>query len=180
MCLVGGVQQQVIVYGTDSLIQELEDLQVSLGQGPGIEAVRSGVPILPRDLAEHRAVGWEVYNRHATALGVRAVFALPLRAGTVPFGASDLYRDAAWSLTAGQSADALELTDMAIRAMSPQQDAVYTDGTVSALRWLAIEHRSTTPGRGGTVDLGLTVAEALAAAGADGGNGMVGPEAAVR
>lgn len=163
MCLVGGAQQQIIVHGTDPLIEELEDLQISLGEGPCIEAVRTGYPVHVPDLGGRRASGWREYADQALARGVRALFAFPLRAGGTPIGALDLYRMDPGALSPRQTDDARSLAEIATRAMLAQQDSTHLDGSVSALRWLSAGRQPGSGGRGRAVDLGITVSESLAA-----------------
>lgn len=161
MCLIGGRRHQVIVHGTDPLIQELEDLQVVYGQGPCIEAVETGSPVLVDDLASYRTPTWQTYADQALARGVRAVFAFPIATSTAQLGALDLYRLLPGPLTAEQIQDATVLTHIAARAMLAQKDRDTVDGSVSALSWLTAAQRSPSgpPGetvtRGRAVDLGL-------------------------
>ncbi|MEV8551759.1 GAF and ANTAR domain-containing protein [Streptomyces glaucescens] len=85
----------------DDRAAELLEIQASLGEGPCLEAARTGGPVLVADLdAAADAARWPVFAQQATAAGIRAVFTLPLgdRAGCV--GTLDLYRDAPGALTA--------------------------------------------------------------------------------
>ncbi len=174
MCLIGGRQHQIVVHGTDALAGELADLQVSLGQGPCSEAVRTGQPVLVPELERFHPPGWPVYAGHARARGVRALFSFPLHAGDVQLGALDLYRVTPGPLTEGQLLDAELLTAIAARSMLAQADRLHLDGSVSALHWLSAQHREEVPGTGRAVDLGITVAEALAPVWADGANDALG------
>lgn len=173
MCLVGGRSYQVVVHGTTELAEELEDLQLTLGQGPCMQAVRTGSPILVPDLAAHQTLAWPVFAEEALGQGVRALFSFPLESDMTTLGALDLYRDTPGPLTGPELIDALLLTGLAAQAMAAQQDRVHADGSVSALHWLATGRQSDTgPAgasgprgepitRGRAVDLGITVAEAL-------------------
>ncbi len=162
MCLIGGAQHQVIVHGTDPLIEALEDLQVTLGQGPCLEAVRTGYPVLVADLQTPAVSPWPEYVEEATARGVRAVFAFPVHADGVLFGALDLYRMTAGPLDDAQLADAVDLAELAARSMAAQGTRDYFDGSVSALDWLTAGQQATGTGPGRAVDLGITVGQALA------------------
>src|SRR5579883_2280842 len=75
----------VLAWGHEAVSTELEDLQFTLGQGPGLDAA-AGSPVLIADLAAETA-RWPVFAPAAAALGVRAVFALPLRIGAISVGA---------------------------------------------------------------------------------------------
>jgi len=167
MCLIGGRRQQVIVHGTDPLIAELEDLQVVLGQGPCVEAVRSGTAVLVPELLGHDAVGWQALADQALARGVRALFSIPLLAGTARIGALDLYRLFPGPLDPRQLDDARILTEIASAAMLAQADRDHPDGSVTALHWLSDPDAGPAPGSwirsaGPVVDLGTTVGESLA------------------
>lgn len=161
MCLIGGRRHRIIVHGTSPLAEELELLQVSLGEGPCIEAVRTGVPVLVSELQGQQPPGWPAYAREALDRGVRAMFTFPLHAASVDLGALDLYRSTPGPLGLAQTADALILTDIATRSMLAQPGKIHVDGSVSAQNWQE-RSRSAPAGPGRAVDLGITVAEALA------------------
>lgn len=175
MCLVGGSRHEIVVHGTNALAEELEDLQVVLGQGPCIEAVRTGVPVLVPELSTFRTPSWQDFADEAYSRGVRALFTFPLVTDGREFGALDLYRSRPGPLTADQAADAEALTDIATRAMLAQKDRVHPDGTISALRWLTGDRRAL-PDRGRAVDLGITVEQALAPLWPDEGNDALGSD----
>jgi hypothetical protein len=176
MCLVGGRQHQIIVHGTDALIEELEDLQATLGAGPCVEAIRTGLPVLIPELAEHHSEVGRAYVSHALSSGVRAVFSFPLQSGDIQLGTLDLYRHTAGPLDELQTADAWVLTEIATRSMLAQQDKIYLDGTVSALHWLTVEDESIRTGHGRAADLGISVEQALAPPWPDGGHEAVDPQ----
>ncbi|ROO63235.1 ANTAR domain-containing protein [Micromonospora sp. Llam0] len=102
-----------LLHATARTASELEDLTLTLGEGPGADAM-SGGPVLVADLTatecRHR---WPVFAPAALLTGVRAVFALPLRIGGIRLGVLDLYRAHAGGLGAEQLADALVLADLA-------------------------------------------------------------------
>ncbi|MEU3901112.1 GAF and ANTAR domain-containing protein [Streptomyces sp. NPDC045251] len=81
----------------------LADIQATLGDGPCVSAAEAGAPVLARDLASGADAGrWPVYAQQATAVGVRAVYALPLGSDEVCLGTLDLYRDTPGPLTGPQ------------------------------------------------------------------------------
>jgi hypothetical protein len=161
MCVIGGLDQQIIVHGTDTLTQQLEDLQLSLAEGPCIEAVRSNSAVLVPSL-EQGSPTWSRFAEQAVTWGVRALFAFPLVAGERSVGALDLYRDTAGPLDPRQLEDVALLTQIATQSMLAQQDSVHLDGAISALHWLTAPDRGARRRR--AVDLGITVAEARAPA----------------
>jgi GAF domain/ANTAR domain len=84
-----------IVCATDDVSARIEDLQLTLGEGPCIDVSRTGAPVLVADLDEPGNVDvgrWPAFMDGASGAGVRAVFAFPLRIGTIGIGVMDLYR----------------------------------------------------------------------------------------
>ncbi|WP_121748113.1 ANTAR domain-containing protein [Streptomyces sp. E2N166] len=72
----------------------LAELQATLGDGPCVSAAESGAPVLACDLTAAADAGrWPVFAQQATAVGVRAVYALPLGGAAGCLGTLDLYRD---------------------------------------------------------------------------------------
>jgi GAF domain-containing protein len=93
-----------VVCATDDIASRIEDLQFTLGEGPCVDAVASGAPVLIPDLAEYEDVAierWPAFLEGAGTVGVEAVFALPMRIGAISVGVMDLYRT-----TPGELADA--------------------------------------------------------------------------
>jgi hypothetical protein len=101
------------VAATDGPALELEELQVALGEGPCVDASRTGRPVLQPDLAATAHFRWPAFTGGALAAGVRAVFALPLRVGAIRLGVLDLYRDTPGPLSAAELAEALTFSDAA-------------------------------------------------------------------
>jgi hypothetical protein len=79
---------------------------------------------------------WPAFSAAATGVGLRAVFAFPLRSGSTRLGALTLYRQVAGELTSDQYADALIASRFALNLLTAHQagrptdelDAVLTDG----------------------------------------------------
>lgn len=102
-----------LVYATDRTASELEDLTLTLGEGPCVDATTGG-PVLVADLTVPECRNrWPVFAPAAVLAGAGAVFALPLRVGGIRLGVLDLYRARAGDLGAEQLADALALADTA-------------------------------------------------------------------
>jgi hypothetical protein len=161
LCIVLGSQQQMFVHGTDSVAEELEDLQAVFGQGPCIEAVRAGAPVVVPELANFRSTSWDRYAERALALGVRAVFTFPLQVDDRQLGALDLYRITPGPLDPAQSGDAALLTSILTRTLIAQRDQIDLDSSVNALSVMTAALREPTNGAPPRLaDLGLTVAHA--------------------
>jgi hypothetical protein len=108
LVLARSVDAYELGYSTDPWADEMEELQVALGQGPGIDATGSGMPVLVDELA---AVGWRrrwpAFSAEGLLRGVAAMFSLPLGVGAARLGALDLYRRASGPLTGTPLRDAM-------------------------------------------------------------------------
>ncbi|MFF7447447.1 MULTISPECIES: ANTAR domain-containing protein [unclassified Streptomyces] len=99
---------------TDDISEQLEELQLTLGEGPCVDAFTQGSAVLSPDLLSAAAQErWPVFADTALEAGARAVFALPLQIGAISPGVLDLYADAPTELDAEQLADALAFADLA-------------------------------------------------------------------
>jgi len=105
-----GPEGIVLAWGRQKTSAALEDAQFTLGQGPCVEALADGTPVLVADLATATA-HWPAFTPAAAALGVGAVFAFPLRIGAISVGVLWAHRAAAGPLSVQQLADALALAD---------------------------------------------------------------------
>jgi hypothetical protein len=105
-----------IVYASDEIASKIEELQFVLGEGPCMDAFGHGEPVFIADLddpEEGVAQRWPAFVQGAADLGVRAVYAIPLRIGAIRLGVMDLYRFEAGMLTSSQLASALLAADLA-------------------------------------------------------------------
>ncbi|MET9021203.1 GAF and ANTAR domain-containing protein [Actinopolymorpha sp. NPDC004070] len=72
---------------------EIEELQYRLGEGPCVSAFHDNQPVLVPDLQSAEAtVRWPMFTREIAPMGVRAIFAMPLRVGTASLGVLDFHR----------------------------------------------------------------------------------------
>lgn len=102
------------VNATDAIATCLEELQLTLGQGPCVDAFTEGGPVLAVDLRSPRfLVRWPVFTPAAIEAGARAVFAFPLQIGAIRLGVLDLYRARPGGLSPHELADALAFADTA-------------------------------------------------------------------
>ncbi|MEV5597447.1 ANTAR domain-containing protein [Streptomyces sp. NPDC052496] len=95
-----------LVWFSDDTSARLEDAQFTLGQGPF-----SAPPYQVVDLSAGETERWPQFAAEAQALGVRAMFVWPVRAGGVRFGSLTGYRLTPGPLTAPQAADGLRVAD---------------------------------------------------------------------
>ena len=70
----------------------LDELQFTYGEGPCVDAVLEGQPVIAADLADPDESRWPVLRSELLHRGVRAVFALPVTISAQRVGALDLYR----------------------------------------------------------------------------------------
>lgn len=99
---------------TDDISQQLEELQLTLGDGPCVDAFTQGAAVLTPDLRTGELRDrWPVFADAALEAGARAVFALPLQLGAMSPGVLDLYSRVPVQLDAERLADALTFADIA-------------------------------------------------------------------
>ncbi|MFJ9543330.1 GAF and ANTAR domain-containing protein [Streptomyces sp. NPDC101225] len=86
---------------SDPTAARLAEAQYTLGDGPGQSALRQAAAMLAADLTTPPDAGrWPVFAHEAVALGVRAVFSLPLGVdGATAIGTLDLYRHSPGALS---------------------------------------------------------------------------------
>ncbi|MDQ7810732.1 GAF and ANTAR domain-containing protein [Amycolatopsis sp. A133] len=146
-----------LVHASDPVSAGLEDLQLTVGEGPCLDAFAAGGPVLVSDLAADLG-RWPAFGPAAAGLGAAAVFSFPLQVGVVRLGSMDLYRDRPGPLTPLQLTDALILADLATHAVIDQLDGHAT----TDLSWLADAHVEVHQATGMvSVQLGATTETAL-------------------
>lgn len=101
----------------DPVTTRIEELQLGLLEGPGIDAHNRGVPVFEPDLDEPAIPRWPAFSAPAVQAGVRAVFGFPLRVGGVRLGALNLHSTRPGPLKDEQHLDALILANVVSRAI---------------------------------------------------------------
>ena len=108
---------------TDEVSRRLAELQLTLGEGPLLDASASGGPVLASDLADSESgTRWPAFTPAACRAGAAAVFAFPLVVGAIRAGVLGLYRDRPGSLSDFQLGDALVFADTATILLLDAQD----------------------------------------------------------
>jgi hypothetical protein len=131
--MMAGAAYQEPIWASDDVARELDELQFSLGEGPCVEAFTERRPVLVADLAEleERAdERWPVFAAAARRTPVRALFVLPLQAGTITVGVLDLYRDTPGALEPDELTGALRTADAAMWTLLGLRDGVTESGGV--------------------------------------------------
>jgi hypothetical protein len=103
------------LYAADQVAARVDDMQFTLGEGPCMAAVGSGVPILVDDLLHDRTDPgplWPGFHAEVVDLGVRALYAFPVRIGAISLGALELYRSTPGPMTSPQLGAALNAVDV--------------------------------------------------------------------
>jgi len=108
---------------TDEVSEHLAELELTLGEGPSLDAFASGGPALASDLRTREAASrWPAFAVAATEAGAGAIFAFPLRIGAIRAGVLGVYRARPGPLTAFQLGDALVFADTATLLLLEAQD----------------------------------------------------------
>ncbi len=145
------------------LSRELEELQLTVGEGPSLKVLAGGPSVLVDDLdcAEAQA-RWPLFAPAAVEAGARALFALPLRLGAIRVGVFVLYSDRRSSLPAEELAEAWVFAEFALRLVLDEQAGIDSQEGYSAVDWLLGSRPEIHQATGMiSVQLGVGIAEAL-------------------
>jgi GAF domain-containing protein len=123
---------------SDEKSHRLLETEITLGEGPAIDACRFNIAIDDIDLMRVSSGKWLAYGRSAADIGARAVFGFPVSIGAIRIGALVLYHDRPGPLSELQESDAYLAASVVGRAI---------------LNWRAGASRETL-----TSELGLTFA----------------------
>jgi GAF domain/ANTAR domain len=93
--------------------RRLDEFQFTLGEGPCLDAVAQGLPILVADLGAASEQRWPAYAEAVLAAGVQAVFATPVVIAAVGVGAIDVFRRQPGPLSPDRLAGLLHAADLA-------------------------------------------------------------------
>ena len=102
---------------SDAAARLLDALQFTAGEGPCLEAALTMTPVLVPDLHAQDEPRWPAFKDAAERAGVRAVFAMPVRVGTIGLGALDLFRSVSGPLSTTQESDALLFAEAAAQIL---------------------------------------------------------------
>jgi hypothetical protein len=140
----GGANSEM-VWCTHDTARGVEDLQLTLGEGPGPEAARTGAMVWVPDLTNVPHQRWPALAAEAPALAARAVFCFPVGVGAILLGVLTAVRRAPGLLTARQLGDALALADaLALRCLDGGEPALNGHDAGSAqLLTRAVVHQAT-------------------------------------
>ncbi len=147
-----------VLCASDDVVERVEWLQATLGEGPGLDAIASSGPVLASDLTVKEG-RWPAFATEAVGLGIAAMYAMPLQVGAIQVGVLDLYRDVAAPLTAEDFADAVVVADLLTAILLTQTERI--DGQLSSWWDQALVAREVHQATGMvTVQLGVSAREA--------------------
>ncbi|REH44665.1 GAF domain-containing protein [Kutzneria buriramensis] len=116
-CTAGDLGAAEPVYAT-GVGERAVELEVTVGRGPGVQALVTGEEVLVGDLTRRSCrERWPVLVSQLAPLGVQAVFAFPLVMGEVTVGVLELYRVRPLPLSADEVADGRVFADYALAAL---------------------------------------------------------------
>jgi hypothetical protein len=102
-----------LLLATDQLAERVSLLEVTLGQGPNVDALKSGMPVMADDLrSEVSTHRWPLFAAEAVRAGVRAVQAYPIMFSLRAFGTVGLYSRRTTRLTSDQHRQATDITEL--------------------------------------------------------------------
>lgn len=99
---------------SDQTSRRLDEFQFTFGEGPCLDAVRSGEPVSAVDLDDPAEQRWPALRSAFLDSGIQAVFALPVGAGSTRLGALDLFRRRTGALGREPAAGALLAAELAV------------------------------------------------------------------
>lgn len=150
--------QSVTAHASDSDAVAVEDLQHTLGEGPGVAASDSGAAVLVPDLADLEGSTnqrWPTFAAEAILLGVRAAFAFPLLLGSSSVGALSLYRHESGDLTTEAVTQGWVAADAVAMTLADPDEIVA--GSIEQLDVMRVHQAAGMV----TVQLGLPIDQAL-------------------
>jgi hypothetical protein len=124
ICFVHGGAVGGSLSSSDVMSRELDELQFTCGEGPGVDSARDGNTVLVADLQDGTDDRWPAFTAAGLQLGVRAIFALPVSVAHVQIGLLDLYRNRPGDLDAPSLAGGLLAAELAVL---PLLDLMGTD-----------------------------------------------------
>jgi diguanylate cyclase (GGDEF)-like protein len=130
--LMGPSDELHFVAASNDVILEIQSLQNDLGEGPCLQAYRSGEPVAVPDLAVDTR--FPAFSPPAVEAGLAAVFTFPMSLDGNRFGALDLYRDVPGALEDSDMDSAQVLADVAAAYIHNARGRADASDTLDLLR----------------------------------------------
>ncbi len=81
-----------LVFASDELAEQLDELQFTLGEGPCLDAYRFDRPELHDDMVGGETLTrWPLFASEALSVGAASIYAYPLGGAGAPFGVLEMY-----------------------------------------------------------------------------------------
>lgn len=146
---------------SNDVAQRLGALQQALGEGPSLDAYRTGHAVSEPLLAAPRLVRWVAFTPAALVEGAAALFAFPLRLGGVRLGALTLHQTRPGELSPRQYGDAQAVAELAVTAILGTQAGLPKGGLSPDMEELVTYSAPVHQASGMvSVQLGISVGEA--------------------
>jgi GAF domain-containing protein len=110
-------QARELLCASDPVIEQVQRMQFSLGEGPALESYESGRPVLVPDLADLALARWPVLIPALAELPIGGLFTFPVTVGAIALGVVDMYRHSPGSFNAEDLATVLQIVDLAAAAL---------------------------------------------------------------
>ncbi|MGH3885527.1 MAG: GAF and ANTAR domain-containing protein [Pseudonocardiaceae bacterium] len=159
----GGLVVFEVLCASGPLSRRLEELQLTVGEGPSLEVLADGRSVLVGELdsAEQQA-RWPLFAPAAVEAGARALFALPLRIGAIRSGAFVLASKRPGQLPAEDLAEAWVFAEFALRLVFDEQAGIDSHDGHPVVDWLSGSRPGIHQATGMiSVQLGVGIEEAL-------------------
>ncbi|MFK4121916.1 GAF and ANTAR domain-containing protein [Streptomyces longwoodensis] len=117
VALVSGSAHGEALWASDGASRRFEDLQATLGEGPGVDCLAFGTAVRVPDLTQLRPGRWPALAAEVPGQTARAVFCFPLRIGAIVLGVLTLVRRTPGQLTRGQTEEAQALAFALMRRL---------------------------------------------------------------
>ncbi len=126
---------------SDPFTAVIDELQLTLGEGPAFDAEQFGRPVWEPDLEALRNSRWHTFAWAALLAGVHGAAALPLQIGVVRIGALSLYLTPDRSLPEDRMEEAALVATLTTHTVLSMQAGAENEALAAGLRPLA-EHRA--------------------------------------
>ncbi|MFC8829659.1 GAF and ANTAR domain-containing protein [Streptomyces sp. NPDC057137] len=157
LALEGRLTEQL--WSTDETSTSFEDLQFTVGEGPGPDAMRTGRLILEHDVSAVPPQRWPALLPAMARLPIQALFCLPLALGGITVGVLTALRSTPGPMTGQQMDDALALAAaLTLRFLGGDGEQLVASVRPGTESHRAVVHQATGML---SVQLGLPLAKAL-------------------
>lgn len=117
ICVMNGAGGIELTVGSNDKAAQLEELQLTLGEGPCMDAFETSRVALYPDIDAGGSERWPAYAAAARSHGVRSMFSFPLRIGGIRLGVLDLFSTTPGRLGEDDLTLALHYVDTAVMVL---------------------------------------------------------------